>query len=170
MIDLGTRAKPSALIWLLLSALVITLDAWTKHLALQHLSPGLPVVVFDGWWNWTLSFNPGAAFSFLSDASGWQRWFFSALAIIISGLLAFWLSRTQRSDWHQALPFALIIGGALGNLLDRLQHGHVIDFIDWYWGSYHWPAFNIADSAIVGGAIGMIVFSLFASSPEKRSS
>lgn len=157
----STRGRgPNALVWLLLSGVVIWLDAFTKVLALRHLVLDQPVPVIDGLLNWTLVYNPGAAFSFLSDASGWQRWFFAALAVGMSALLTFWLARTERRDWRQAVPFALIIGGALGNLVDRLIHGHVIDFIDAYWGSAHWPAFNIADSAIVVGAVGIAVFGL----------
>jgi signal peptidase II len=158
--------RPNALIWLLLSGLLIGLDLWTKQIALDNLQPHQPVVFIEGFWNWTLTFNPGAAFSFLGDASGWQRWLFACLAIGISLMLTFWLARTPRNDWRQALPYALIIGGALGNLVDRLrcanEHrcGHVVDFIDWYWRGYHWPAFNIADSAIVGGAIGLALFGL----------
>lgn len=156
-----TQPVPSALAWLLLSAAIIGLDLWTKALALAHLELHQPVPVIDGLLNWTLTYNLGAAFSFLSDAGGWQRWFFSALALGVSGVLGVWLSRLPRHDWRQAVPFALIIGGALGNLVDRLRYGHVVDFIDAYWGSYHWPAFNIADSAIVAGAIGLVLFTLF---------
>lgn len=158
--------RPNALSWLLLSAVIIGLDLWTKQLALEHLEPHQPVVFVEGFWNWTLTFNPGAAFSLLGSASGWQRWLFATLAVAISGMLIWWLSRTPRSDWRQGLPYALIIGGALGNLVDRLRCasefrcGHVVDFIDWYWRSHHWPAFNIADAAIVGGAIGMVVLGL----------
>ena len=83
------------------------------------------------------------------------------LAIAISGLLVFWLSRTARGDWRQAVPYALVIGGALGNVIDRLIHGHVIDFIQWYRRGNYWPAFNLADAAIVGGAIGIALFGLF---------
>jgi signal peptidase II len=155
-----TRPASSALMWLLLSAVIIGLDLWTKALALAHLQLHESVPVIDGLLNWTLTYNLGAAFSFLSDAGGWQRWFFSALAVGVSLLLAFWLSRIPRHDWRQAAPFALIIGGALGNLVDRVRYGHVVDFIDAYWGSYHWPAFNIADSAIVVGAIGLVLFTL----------
>jgi signal peptidase II len=155
------RVKPSALVWLLLSVAIIGLDLWTKALALAHLQLHEPVPVIDGLLNWTLTYNLGAAFSFLSDAGGWQRWFFSALATGVSLLLVFWLSRLPRNDWRQAVPFALIIGGALGNLVDRVRFGHVVDFIDAYWGSYHWPAFNIADSAIVVGAIGLALSTLF---------
>ncbi|MCB1561730.1 MAG: signal peptidase II, partial [Xanthomonadales bacterium] len=108
--------------------------------------------------NWTLTYNEGAAFSFLSDASGWQRWFFSALAVGISAMLVFWLRKIRRHDWRHALPFALVISGAIGNLIDRLRLGHVIDFIDVYWGASHWPAFNVADSAISVGAVLLLLF------------
>lgn len=160
------RPTPNALVWLLLSCLILALDVWTKELALAHLVLHQPVAVIDGLLNWTLVRNYGAAFSFLSDASGWQRWFFSTLAVGVSLMLAFWLTRTRRDDWRQALPYALIIGGAIGNLIDRLRHGYVVDFIDFYWNTAHFPAFNIADSGIVVGAIGLVVFSFF---PRKRA-
>lgn len=159
------KPRPNAAVWLVLSAVVLALDAWTKEIALAHLVLHESVPVIDGLLNWTRTHNYGAAFSFLSDASGWQRWFFSALAVGVSGMLAFWLTRTPRHDWRQALPYALVIGGAIGNLIDRLRHGYVIDFIDVYWNTAHWPAFNIADSAIVGGAIGIALFSLFPAKP-----
>lgn len=159
-------SRPSAAVWLVLSIIVLALDVWTKELALAHLTLHDSVPVIDGLLNWTLTHNYGAAFSFLSDASGWQRWFFSALAVGVSAMLAFWLTRAPRNDWRQALPYALVIGGAIGNLVDRLRHGYVIDFIDAYWNTAHWPAFNIADSAIVGGAIGIALFSLFPAKPR----
>lgn len=154
------RPKPSAAIWLLLSAAIIALDLWTKAIALRVLQLHEPVPVIEGWLNWTLTRNYGAAFSFLSDAGGWQRWFFSALALGVSAMLAVWLARIPRHDWRQALPFALIVGGALGNLVDRIRFGYVVDFVDAYWKTHHWPAFNIADSAIVGGAIGLALFTI----------
>lgn len=154
------EARPNALSWLVLSATILVLDLWTKAIALANLELHRPIAAIDGMLNWMLTFNTGAAFSFLSDAGGWQRWFFSGLAIGVSTLLTVWLARTPRRDWRQALPFALIIGGALGNLVDRLRYGYVVDFIDAYWHEYHWPAFNIADSAIVGGAIGLAVFTI----------
>ena len=163
------RPHPNALTWLALSALVIALDLWTKHLALTHLEPFRPVPFIEGVWNWRLTFNPGAAFSFLADSGGWQRWLFSVLAVGFSGLLAFWLARIPRHDWRQAAPFALIIGGALGNLVDRVRYGHVVDFIDWHVGEWHWPAFNIADSAIVGGAIAVALFGFVRPRPEPRA-
>ena len=154
------RPQPSAVSWLLLSAVLIVLDQWTKALALQHLSLHQSVPVIPGWLDWTLTYNQGAAFSFLSDAGGWQRWFFSALALGVSALLAGWLARIPRHDWRQALPFALIVGGALGNLIDRLRFGHVVDFVDAYWNEHHFPAFNVADSAIVCGAISLALFTI----------
>jgi signal peptidase II len=157
------RPEPNALVWLVLSAVVVALDLWTKQLALDHLRYEQIVPVLGEWFNWRLTYNTGAAFSFLRDAGGWQRWLFSALAVGVSALLAFWLSRLPRSDWRQALPFALIVGGALGNLVDRVRFGHVVDFIDVvYWPGKHWPAFNIADSAIVCGAVGLALFTVLA--------
>ena len=155
------RPSPNALSWLGLSLVVFVLDYWTKQLALEHLEYEQLVPVIGEWFHWRLTYNTGAAFSFLRDAGGWQRWFFTALAVGVSALLAFWLSRLPRSDWRQALPFSLIIGGALGNLVDRVRYGHVVDFIDvLYWPGKHWPAFNIADSAIVCGAIGLALFTV----------
>ena len=154
------RAKPDALPWLLLSALVIVLDQFSKHVALVELQPYQPHAVIPGLLNWTLAFNPGAAFSFLAGEDGWQRWLFTALAIGVSAMLAFWLSRTPRGDWRNAAPLALIIGGALGNLIDRVRFGHVTDFIQVYWHEWAFPAFNVADSAISVGAVMLILFSL----------
>ncbi len=155
------RQNPNALIWLVLSALVIVLDQWTKAWVLSSLPEYTAIPVIDGFWNWFRTYNTGAAFSFLSDAGGWQIWFLSLLAIAISGLLGYWLWRAPRRDWRQAVPYALVIGGALGNVIDRILHGHVIDFIQWYWRGYYWPAFNIADSAIVAGAIGIALFGIW---------
>ena len=156
-----TRPKRNALAWLLLSVIVIGLDQWSKAWVLASLPEYTAIPVIEGFWNWFRTYNTGAAFSFLADAGGWQLWFFTVLAVGISGLLGFWLSRTARSDWRQALPYALVIGGALGNVIDRQIHGHVIDFIQWYWRGHYWPSFNIADCAVVGGAIGIAVFGLF---------
>ena len=151
-------AKRSALPWLWLSLLIIAADFFTKQWALETLRMHQPVPVIDGVWQWTLTFNYGAAFSFLNDQGGWQRWLFAGLAVVISGVLAWLLRRVERGDWRQALPFTLIIGGAIGNLIDRLRYGYVVDFVDWYWRDYHWPAFNVADSAIVVGAVMLAVF------------
>ena len=155
-------SKPlrNALPWLALSAVVIALDQLSKAWVLAKLHEYTAIPVIDGFWNWYRTYNTGAAFSFLSDAGGWQIWFFTILAVAISGLLGFWLSRTARGDWRQAVPYSLVIGGALGNVIDRLMHGHVIDFIQWHWQEHYWPAFNLADSAIVAGAIGIALFGL----------
>ena len=155
-----SNPKPNALIWLTLSITVIALDQLTKWWVLTSLPEYQPIPVIEGFWNWYRTYNTGAAFSFLSDAGGWQKYFFVVLAIGITGLLTFWLSKTPRRDWKSALPFALVIGGAIGNVIDRLLHGHVVDFIQWHWQDHYWPAFNIADSAIVAGAIGIALFGL----------
>ena len=152
--------KPNALPWLVVSAAVMVLDQLTKAWVLKTLPEYSAIPVIDGVWNWYRTYNTGAAFSFLSGAGGWQQYLFTVLAFGICGLLGFWLARTPRRDWKTALPFALVIGGALGNVIDRLQHGHVIDFIQWHWHDHYWPAFNLADSAIVAGAIGIALFGL----------
>ena len=154
------NSKPNALSWLLLSTAIIALDQWTKHVVLATLTLHQPVAFIGGFWNWMLAYNEGAAFSFLGGATGWQRWMFAALAIVVSAGMAWWLARTPRGDWRTALPFALVIGGALGNLVDRIRFGHVVDFIQWYWRDYYWPTFNVADSAIVAGAIALLLFGM----------
>jgi signal peptidase II len=153
--------KPQALVWLWLSALVIALDQLTKFIVLGALEPLVPHPVIPGLLNWTLAFNTGAAFSFLADQPGWQRWVFSGLAIAVSAVLARWLARTPRADWRTALPLALVIGGALGNLIDRVRFGHVTDFIQVYYQQWAFPSFNIADSAISVGAVLLVFFGLF---------
>ena len=157
---MAAPVKPNALPWLLASIIVIVLDQWSKAWVLSSLPEYTAVPVIDGFWNWYRTYNTGAAFSFLADAGGWQKYFFATLAFGISGLMAWMLSRTPRADWKQALPLALVIGGAIGNVIDRFMHGHVVDFIQWYVGEHYWPAFNIADCAVVGGAIGIALFGL----------
>jgi signal peptidase II len=152
------KVSPNALPWLALSLLVIVLDQLTKHIVLIELEPYIPNEVIPGFLNWTLAFNTGAAFSFLAGADGWQRWLFGVLAVGVSLMLAFWLTRTARRDWRNAVPFALIIGGAIGNLIDRLRLGHVTDFIQVYYQDWAFPSFNIADSAISIGAVLLILF------------
>lgn len=154
--------KPNALAWLLVSLLVLVLDQLTKQWVLASLPEYTAIPVVEGFWNWYRTYNTGAAFSFLANAGGWQTWFFTVLAFAISALLTAWLARTPRGDWRTALPFALVIGGALGNVIDRLVHGHVIDFIQWHWRDHYWPAFNVADAAIVGGAVGIVLFGMLA--------
>ena len=158
---------PRVLYWYGLALVVILLDHYTKGLATRGLDYGQPVEVFS-WFNLTLQHNTGAAFSFLSDAGGWQRYFFSAIAVIISLLLAVWLFRLKRNQWLLALSLGLILGGALGNLWDRLMFGYVVDFISVHYAGRYFPAFNLADSAISVGAACMLFDSFF--SPESAES
>jgi len=152
--------KSSALAWLWLSAVLIALDQASKWLAVASLPFQEQVEFIPGFWNWHLTHNTGAAFSFLANAGGWQHHFFVGLAALICLVLAVALRRLPREDWRNAFPFALIIAGALGNLVDRLRFGYVVDFVEWYLGSFYWPVFNIADSCIVVGAVLMVWFSL----------
>lgn len=155
------RNEPNALAWLLLSALVIAADQLSKAWVLRSLPEHVQVPVVPGFWNWYRTTNPGAAFSFLSDAGGWQRYLFLVLALGISGLLVSWLARLPRSAWRTAAAYALVVGGALGNAIDRLAHdGHVIDFIQWYARGHYWPSFNVADSAICVGVAGILLAGL----------
>ena len=127
-----------------------------------------PQEVFS-WLNITLAHNYGAAFSFLSDAGGWQRWMFSILAAVVSLVLLVWLIRLPRSEWMTAVSLALIIGGAIGNLIDRIQLGYVVDFIDVYYKDWHYPAFNVADSAITVGVILLLLDGLFFARSREES-
>ena len=159
MPDAAAPAR-NALPWLWLSAALVGLDQWTKFIAVAHLQYRERVPVIPGFWDWNLTHNTGAAFSFLADAGGWQHGFFVLLAVGISAMLSYWLYRTERGDWRTALPFALIVSGAIGNVIDRVRFGYVIDFIHWYWRGFDWPVFNVADSCIVAGAVLMVLFSL----------
>ncbi len=143
-----------ACLWL--AAVVAIVDQLGKWAALIWLTPHVPVPVLP-FFNLTLAFNSGAAFSFLSDAGGWQRWLFVTLAGVISGFLIYWLRQLQTREVWTGVALGFILGGALGNLWDRLfRSGEVVDFIDIYYGAAHWPAFNLADSSIFIGA-GIIV-------------
>lgn len=148
----GSKSLP----YFVLAVVVILLDQFTKGLASGGLQYGQPVVVFS-WFNLTLQHNTGAAFSFLSDAGGWQRYFFSGAAIVISAILAAWLYLMHRGQLLLAISLGLILGGALGNLWDRVTLGYVVDFISWHYQERYFPAFNIADSAITVGAICMLL-------------
>lgn len=151
-----SKQQRSALYWLWLSALVIVLDQITKALANSYLILH-EFIAIAPFFNLTLAYNEGAAFSFLSDAGGWQRWFFTVLAIGVSAMLVVWLKRLSPNEKFMAVALALILGGAIGNLIDRVIFGYVIDFIDIYYHQAHWPAFNIADSAISIGAVMLLI-------------
>ena len=157
--------------WLGLAAVVLVVDQMSKYTAEAYLSLHVPVSVFPGL-NLTLTYNPGAAFSFLSDAGGWQRWPFSGIAFAASIAIVVWLHRLPKGDRFTACSLALVLGGAVGNLWDRLapSRGMVVDFIDLYAGKWHWPAFNVADSAIVLGVIIMLITVFVTPEGERTSS
>jgi len=144
--------------WTIISVVVIILDQITKAIATAKLVMFDPVAVMP-MFNFTLMHNEGAAFSFLSDAGGWQRWFFTVLATIVSIAIFIWIKKLTPQEKGMAISLSLILGGAIGNLIDRVRFGYVVDFIDVYYNDWHWPAFNIADSAIFVGAAIMIIFS-----------
>ena len=162
-------------LWYLLSLLVIVLDQISKHWATNLLKKEGQSHEFIAYFNFTLLHNEGAAFSFLGNAGGWQRFFLIAVSIVVSGILVVWVHRLQQRMHWSAAGLALILGGALGNLLDRITLGYVVDFIDWFYvadssclplfyqsvnnefNTCHWPAFNIADASIVGGAACIIL-------------
>ncbi|HRY16097.1 MAG: lipoprotein signal peptidase [Candidatus Competibacteraceae bacterium] len=146
--------------WIWLSLLVIVLDQATKYLAETLLVMHQPVPVTP-FFNLMLTYNTGAAFSFLADADGWQRWFFLGLGALVSMGLVIWLTRLKSQEKWLAVALALILGGAIGNLIDRAWLGQVIDFIQLYYDRWYWPAFNIADSAITVGAVLLVVESLW---------
>ncbi|HHB91832.1 MAG TPA: lipoprotein signal peptidase [Thioploca sp.] len=142
--------------WLWISLLVIILDQVSKFWMDSNLSFNQPVNLLP-FFDLRLLYNEGAAWSFLANVGGWQRWFLSGLSLVISGILLVWLIRLERRQIWLAIALSLVLGGALGNLIDRVIYGHVIDFIDIYYQQWHWPAFNIADSAISVGAVMLVI-------------
>ena len=168
--------KLGMLKWLWITLVMFILDQVTKHIAIGYLEwyKQTPVIANL---NWYLTDNPGAAFSFLSDAGGWQRWFFTVLALAVSVGLVVWMKRLQAHERYTAIGIAFILSGALGNVIDRIIYGYVIDFVQYYYSSsescllgfsFHrdisggeciWPAFNVADTAISIGA-GFLILEL----------
>ena len=171
---MGEERRAIMLKWLWLTAIVVILDQASKQIAVNMLAMHDPQA-FLPFFNFTLTYNQGAAFSFLSTAGGWQRWFFTILAIGVSIFIFFWLKKLTSKEKLLACSLALILGGAIGNVIDRSLYGYVIDFIDWFYPANeclpfffsinqttcHWPTFNLADSAIFLGAILMIAQALF---------
>jgi signal peptidase II len=155
-------------LWFVLSVIVIVLDQWTKALVTMQFEYRELLPVLPGF-NLTLVHNTGAAFSFLSDAGGWQRWFFSGIAVLVSLGLSVWLLRLPAGKKWLALGIALLLGGALGNVYDRVVLGYVVDFVDLYYGGWHWPAFNVADAAICVGA-GFLLLDGFTDQAESGAS
>ncbi|MGI2197630.1 signal peptidase II [Shewanella baltica] len=160
--------KDSGLRWYWVAVLVFFADQLSKQWVLANfdLHESLNLLPF---FNFTYVRNYGAAFSFLSDAGGWQRWLFTIVAVGFSTLLTVWLRKQSASLLKLNLAYTLVIGGALGNLVDRLMHGFVVDFIDFFLGKSHYPAFNIADSAICIGAV-LIIWDAFLSGKSETDS
>ena len=159
----NTASRFGRLGWLVLSLLVLVIDQVSKAHFEGSLEMFQQIVVIPDYFSWTLAYNTGAAFSFLADGGGWQRWLFALIAIVVSGVLVVWLKRLGRNDTWLAVALALVLGGALGNLYDRIALGHVIDFILVHWQNrWYFPAFNFADSAISVGAV-MLALDMFKS-------
>jgi len=153
--------------WYGLAGLVIVLDQLSKWVVLENIGLGETIYVAP-FWNWVLTWNPGAAFSLLADQPGWQRWFFTVLALGVSAWIALELKKHPEQKLL-SLSLALVMGGALGNVIDRVRFGAVVDFVQWHVAGYYWPAFNVADSAISVGAVLLVIASLTASNKKEDS-
>jgi signal peptidase II len=153
------------LLWL--SLLVVVLDQWSKYWIVANFREYEVLTVWPVF-NLTLVYNTGAAFSFLSDAGGWQRWFFVTVGVLVSLVMVIWLARLQSRERWTALGLALVVGGAVGNLIDRVVLGKVVDFLQWHWQDWYWPSFNLADSAITLGVILLLLDGLFGTRPQQE--
>ena len=151
-------------VWLLLSVLIAIIDQWSKTAIQNHLIAYQPYPVMP-FFNLTLAYNTGAAFSFLSHAGDWHRWFFAGISLLMSGVFVIWILRLPQKATIQLAGLSLILGGTLGNLYDRWLFGHVIDFVDLYYKTHHFAIFNVADSAICLGAFLLLID--MRSSPNK---
>ncbi|MGB5764767.1 MAG: signal peptidase II [Sedimenticolaceae bacterium] len=148
----------SRLLWI--SVVVVVLDQLSKFWMLASFDEYEVLTVWPVF-NLTLVFNTGAAFSFLSDAGGWQRWFFVAIGVVVSAVMVVWLGKLQARERLTAYGLAFVIGGAIGNLIDRVWLGKVVDFLQWHWQDWYWPSFNLADSAITLGVVLLLIDGLF---------
>ena len=165
MLNNGTAnaSRFGRLAWLWLSLLVFVVDQASKFWFDNNLTMYQQIVIIPDYFSWTLAYNTGAAFSFLADSSGWQRWLFALIALVVSAVLVVWLKRLKSYETRLAIALALVLGGALGNVFDRVAYGHVVDFILVHWQNrWYFPAFNFADSAITVGAI-MLALDMFKS-------
>ena len=163
-------ARFGKLAWLWLSLVVIAADQISKHWFVDNLNMYEQIVVLPDFFSWTLAYNRGAAFSFLANEAGWQRWFFAVIAFAVSAVLLVWLKRLKVNETWLAIALALVLGGAIGNLYDRVVLGHVVDFILVHWKTeWYFPAFNIADSAITVGAV-MLALDMFRGNKSADSS
>jgi signal peptidase II len=151
------RAGTSGLRWLWISLLVLIIDQASKLFFLGYVPEFGRITVIPGFFDWTLTYNEGVAFSLFGEGENLQRFLLSAFAIVVSIGFTVWLTRLPRTDRWSAIALALVIGGAIGNVIDRVRLGHVVDFILLYWRDWYWPAFNVADSCIVVGAVVLVV-------------
>ena len=154
--------------WIWLAIVVIVFDQLTKYIASTSLELHQPLAVMP-MFNWTLMHNPGAAFSFLANEDGWQRWFFATIAVVVSVVIFLWIKKLEQHEKWQAIALALILGGAVGNVIDRIWLGYVVDFIQVYYQQWYWPAFNIADSAISVGVVMIIIDSIKEYQRERKN-
>ncbi|MGB0898182.1 MAG: signal peptidase II [Psychrobium sp.] len=167
----STNSKPalaqSGLVWLWLAIVSLVVDQATKLYVLANfkLHESVDVMPF---FNFTYAQNRGAAFSFLSEAGGWQRWFFTIIAVSVSGLLIYWMRGLHKSTKGLNIAYALVLSGAIGNLIDRLSYGFVVDFLHLYYEEHSWPVFNIADVAICVGAF-LIIIDAFINKDDNES-
>ena len=150
------KIKNTGIFWLWVSAVVLVLDQWTKSMASSALELYVPNKITE-FFNLTLMHNKGVAFSFLANQSGWQRYFITVVASLIVLWLLYWLIKNTRSQKLQNVALVLVIGGALGNIWDRVILGYVVDFVELHYQGYYWPAFNVADAAISVGAVLLII-------------
>ncbi|MCK5818057.1 MAG: signal peptidase II [Psychromonas sp.] len=158
--------KKSGSSWLWLSAIVIIIDQLSKYWTVQSLALGESYEVLS-FFHFTYAQNYGAAFSFLGNAGGWQRYFFTSIALIVSVYIVYLLQHNSEDKYWSNMAFSLILAGALGNVIDRIIFGYVIDFLDFNLGFYHWPIFNVADSSICIGVVMFILDPFFAVDGEK---
>ncbi len=163
------KLRTTGLSWLWLSVMVFILDQWSKIKIIQNFEYGETVAVLP-LFNLSYQRNPGAAFSFLAGQSGWQLWFFSGIAFFVTGLLCYWLAQQPRDKLRLNIAYTLVIGGALGNVADRIMYGYVVDFIDLYWDVYHYATFNIADVAISIGAALVVLDAVIQMKQESKTS
>ncbi len=150
----------NATLWLLVSVFIVLLDQLSKHWIRQHINVGQPLELLP-FFNLILSFNQGSAFGFLNQAGGWQVIFFSVFSLAIIIILFIWLLRLKYPNSWTACALSLIIGGAAGNLIDRIRFSMVVDFFDFHIGDWHYATFNVADSAIVAGVLMILIQSFF---------
>lgn len=154
--------KTSGLRWLWLALLVFVLDIGIKFAVMGNMGYGIANrIELMPFLNLTYVHNYGAAFSFLGDQSGWQRWLFTLIAFVVVAFLLYWMKKLPASEKWNNIAYALVIGGAVGNVFDRIVHGFVVDYLDFFLGNYHYPAFNLADSAICIGAVMLLIEGFF---------